>query len=248
MINISAAQYISGQLRKGVHDGSLTDYNSSSRVGENFIYPDRPRILDLLKNKHNFPRISVETMDTSTIKRMGMRSTMHHDLTQLAINIWSPSNLTCEIDNIATEDHTYYTGTDIYPLDNIPVSIIGATIDGELLGAPHSFDRGIDYELVDNDYDGIYDSVKFLGVDEPDDDTTFTCAYNRKASGSELVRIIAKDVNDYIREGWQTWFDSDKLLSYFTVVSSRPVKLDAHENIERYEIYCTFKYITGDTI
>lgn len=249
--NISAAQYISGKLRYGVHNGDLTDYNSSNRAStfSNWIYPDRPRVTDLLKNKSNFPRVSLETMDESTIKRLGMRSTQHHDLVQLSINVWVPPNLTCEVSNTATEDHTYVTGTDVYEIDNIPASIIGATIDGTKAAGVWSFDRGVDYQLIDNDYDGLYDSVEWLGVDEPDNGTTFTIAYNRKASGEELTRIIAKDIDKYIRENWITWAESDHELYYYKVTSSRPVKLDQHENINRYEIFCTFSGINiGESI
>lgn len=248
--NISSAQYLSGRLRKGVHDGNLTDYNSANRTSTfgNWIYPDRPRIVDLLTSKNNFPRISVESVDNSTIKRLGMRSIMYHNLVQLSLNVWVPPTLICEISNTSTEDHIYNTGTTIYEIDNLPVSILGATIDGIKDAGVWSFDRGVDYELVDNDYDGLWDSISWLGVDEPDDGTVFTCAYNRKASGEELCRVIAQDINEYIRENWMIWFDEDRLLTYYTVLSSKPVVLDAFENIYRYEIFCTFKYITGDKI
>lgn len=238
--NISSAQYLSGRLRQGVLAGDLTDYNASNRTSTfgNWIYPDYPRLTDLLKNKHNFPRVSVESMDNSTIKRMGMRSTQHHDLVQLSISVWSPSNLTCEIKNVATEDHTYNTGTNIYELDSLPASIIGATIDGTKDTGVWSFDRGTDYELVDNDNDGLYDSVSWLGVDIPDDASVFTCAYNRKASGAELCRLIAQNIHVYIKDNWIDWFESDHMLNYYKVTSSRPVNLD--ENINRYEIFCTF--------
>jgi hypothetical protein len=247
---IAVSDYISGRLRRGVHDGDLTDYNASNRAGTygNWIYPDFPRITDLLKNRNNFPRISVTSTDSSQIKRMGMRSTLRHDLAQIVINIYSPPNLTCEILNVASEDHTYTTGTDTYDIDHTPVSIIGATIDGTKDAGVWSFDRGVDYELSDSNYTGRWDSVKWLGVDLPDDGTDFTIAYNRRATGNVLCRIIAKDVDDYIRENWQSWFDVDHLLTYYTVTSNRQVELDAYTNICRHEIYCTFKYITGDTI
>ena len=240
--NISPAHYISGKLRYGVHDGSLTDYNSSNRAstyGE-WIYPDKPRIVKLLGNKNNFPRISVESMDQSTIKRLGMRSTLYHDLVQLSINVWVPYDLVCEVANVATENHTYNTGTNIYELDNLPVSIIGATIDGTKSAGVWSFDRGTDYELIDNDYDGFYDSVSWLGVDTPDDGTVFICSYNRKASSAELCRIIAMDVHNYIRTSWLDWADTDHELYYYKIISSKPVKLDDYGAIERYEMFVTF--------
>lgn len=249
--NISAAQYISGKLRYGVHNGDITDYNSANRPSNysHWIYPDRPRIIDLLKNKNNFPRVSVESMDESTISRLGMGSLQYHELVQLAINVWCPPNLTCEVANVATEDNTYAIATDYYELDNIPVSIIGAAIDGTKDAGAHSFTRGIDYELVDNDYDGLYDSVHWLGVNEPDDGTVFTCAYNRKASGDELCRLIAKDVHNYIRENWITWVAADQELKNYRVVSSRPVAFNPTQNVNRYEMYVSFTGINiGNSI
>lgn len=243
--NISAAQYISGRLRKGVADGDLTDYNSGNRPGNfvHWVYPDKPRIAELLKNKNQFPRVSVESMDDSTIKRLGMQSTQYHELVQLSINSWVSPNLTCEISNVATEDHTYVTGTDEYELDNLPISIIGATVDGTMSSVAHIFDRDTDYELIDADHDGFYDSISWLGADEPDNGTTFTCAYNRKAGGEELARIIVKDIHNYIKSNWLTWFEIDKALNYYKVTSSKPIKLDAYEEVYRHELFCTFQGI-----
>lgn len=241
--NISVAQYLSGKIRQGYSDGSLVDYNSAARPSNftHHVYPDRPRIIDLLKNKNNFPRISIELVDNSTIKRMGMRCTQHHDLVQLVLNIWSPPNLTCTISSVSGEDHTFVTGTDDYELDNLPVSITGNAIDGTMSGGAHSFVKGTDYELIDADFDGFYDSISWLGVDLPDNGTDFTVAYNRRASGAELCRIIAKDVHDYIKDNWIDWHDEDQFVNYYRVISSRPVPLDGRQNVNRYEIYCSFK-------
>lgn len=240
--NISAAQYLSGKLRYGVHNGDITDYNSGNRPSNftHWIYPDRPRIIDLLKNKWNFPRVSVETMDESTISRLGMGSLQYHELVQLSINVWCPPNLTCQVSNTSSEDHTYALATDYYELDNLPVSIIGAAIDGTKDAGAYSFTRGIDYELVDNDYDGFSESIHWLGVNEPDDGTDFTCAYNRKASGDELCRLIAKDVHNYIRENWITWVAEDQELKNYKVISSRPVAFSPQQNVNRYEMYVSF--------
>lgn len=249
--NISAAQYVSGKLRYAVHNSDITDYNSANRASTfaNWIYPDRPRILDLLKNKNNFPRISVESMDRSELRPLGMQCTMSHDLVQLGINIWSPPNLTCEVANTSSEDHTYTTGTSVYALDNLPISIIGATIDGTKDAGAYSFTRGIDYELIDNDYDGLYDSVEWLGVALPDTGTVFTTAYNRKATGEELCRIITRDVDKHIRENWRTWLAADHELKNYKVISSRPVQLDNYQNINRYEMFVTFTGINiGESI
>lgn len=249
--NISAAQYISGKLRYGVHNGDLIDYNSSSRPSTftHWIYPDKPRVVDLLRNKNNFPRISIESMDDSTINRLGIGSLQYHERIQLSINVWSPPTLVCQVANTSSEDHTFVTGTDDYELDNLPVSILGNAIDGTMTGGAHSFDRGTDYELIDADYDGMYDSVHWLGVDEPDNGTTFTCAYNRKASGDELCRLIAKDVHNYIRTNWIDWVAADQELKNYKVVSSKPVVFDEITQINRYEMFVAFSGINiGNSI
>ena len=249
--NISTSAYLSGKIRQGYHDGSLVDYNSANRPCNyvHFVYPDRPRIASLLKSKSNFPRISIESMDKSTIKPMGLQSTMSHDLVQLGINVWSPPNLTCEVSNTASEDNTFVTGTSVYSLDNVPASIIGATIDGTKDAGVWSFDRGTDYQLIDSDFDGLYDSIEWLNVDVPDDGTIFTAAYNRKASGEELTRIIAQDIDKYIRENWRIWLASDHELKNYRVISSRPVALDNFQNINRYEMFITFSGINlGESI
>lgn len=240
--NISAATYISGKLRYGVQNGDLTDYNSAKRPSNftHWIYPDRPRIIDLLKNKHNFPRVSVETMDGSTISRLGMGSLQYHELAQLSINVWSPPNLTCVVSSTSGEDHTFVTGTDDYELDNLPASILGNAIDGTMTGGAHSFVKGTDYELIDANYDGLYDSVHWLGIDLPDNGTTFTCAYNRKASGEELCRIIAMDVHNYIRTNWIDWVSADQELKNYKVISSRPVAFNPTQNVHRFEIFVSF--------
>ena len=58
---ISAQEFISGKLRV-----ALTDYNSTARVAAglstNWIYPDKPRIMNISGNKHNFPRVSVTAL------------------------------------------------------------------------------------------------------------------------------------------------------------------------------------------
>lgn len=232
---------MSGKIRQGYADGSLIDYNSAKRVGTNFCYPDFPKITSLLSNVHNFPRISITSQDTSSIgSRLGLGSLDQHQLTQLSISVWAPPNLTVEISNTATESHTYNTGTSDYQLDNLPASVIGAGIDGTKSGAPHSFTRGTDYTLVDADYDGLFDSVRWSGGDTPDDSTSFTCGYSRRANGEELVRIIAQDVNKYIRRNWLTWAEADRVMYYFKIISSKPIKLDDFEQICRFETYCSF--------
>ena len=240
--NKDTANYLMWKLRDAITSGNLTDYNAASRTGTNFIYGDKPLLTSLLANKQNFPRVAITNMDESTLRSMGLQCTQHHDLTQAARNIYAPNNLICEINNVATETHNYVTGTDTYTLDSQPASIIGATIDGTLTGAPHSFVKDTDYELTF----GLEDKVKWLGVDEPDNGTSFTCGYSRKASGANLVQIIGRDIKALIREQWRAWFVTDKRLTDFKIISSKPVTLDEFTQLERYEIYVTAKGINLD--
>ena len=235
--NMDTASYLSWKLRSG-----LTDYNSASRVGTHWIYSDKPRITDLLKNKHNFPRVAVTNQDESTFKSMGLQCTQHHDLTQIAINVYVPGNLTCEINNVASEGHVYVSGTSEYTLLEQPVSTIGATIDGTLSGAAHSFIKDTDYALT---Y-GLTDKIAWLVGDIPDVGTTFTVGYSQRAAGAYLAQIIGRDIKQLIREQWRNWYANDKRLTDFKVVSSKPVEIDAYQQIERYEIFCSFKGINLD--
>ena len=89
--NISLAQYIVGKLRKAVASGDIVDYNAANRVSayRNFIYPDAPKIEKILKNKNNFPRVSVETLSHSSINEVGMSCTNYEELATLKISIWT---------------------------------------------------------------------------------------------------------------------------------------------------------------
>lgn len=240
--NRDTANYLQWKLRDAVTSGALKDYNAASRVGDNFIYGDTPRLTSLLKNKQNFPRVAITNMDESTFRSMGLQCTQSHDLTQVSINIYAPNNLICEINNVASEGHVYVSGTDEYTLLEQPVSIIGATIDGTLTGAPHSFVKGTDYELTF----GLEDAVTWLAGDKPDVGTTFTCAYSRKGSGANLVQVIGRDIKALIREQWRNWYVTDKRLTDFKIISSKPVKLDDFSQLERYEIYVSAKGINLD--
>ena len=219
---ITTSQYVSGKLRQAVHDGDLTDYNSSNRTSTfgNWIYPDKPALKKLLSNKNNFPRISVTLMDKSSPGRLGMQSTLYRDTVQLLVTVWTVKNLVCYVNIESGEDHTFVDGTDKYALDDVPISLISG-VDGIMDDEAHTFIKGTDYQLIDNDYDGMYDTIEWIG-DIPDDATDFTVAYGRKAEGEELVNIIAQDVDYYFREEWNNWTANElrhyKLLTAHTVL------------------------------
>lgn len=244
LTNISLGQYISGKIRKGVTDGDLIDYNSTYRISQftDFIYPDAPLITELLKDKNNFPRISVESMPKSTVEEMGMEDESHLEMGNLKITVWCVRNLICTIKSTTDETIVFDVAEDTYALINLPTSEIVAVTDD----VPTTFIRGIDYELIDDDNDGFYDSIKWLGVDEPADTADFYVDYKRYATGAELARIIAQDVNAYLRT-WRDW--SENIVWSYRLISSVPIPFDERIGISRYEMVVQFNGINiGETV
>jgi len=239
--NISFAQYIVGLLRQ-----NLTDYNSSrSATFGQWIYDDQPKITQLMNNKYNFPRISIETLNQPTIGEMGMGCTEHEQSVSLKITVWSIRDLICTVTTTTDESHTYVTGTDIYELDVLPYSDI-TTVTGTKSSAPYTFIKNTDYQIKDNDSDGFRDSIEWI-ADTPDDTTNFLVTYKRIASTSELCRIIASDINTYLRDNWRDWPDR-KFWSY-KLSSSNPINFDENIGVFKYEITVQFSGINiGDEI
>jgi hypothetical protein len=242
--DISLAQYINSQLRKAVVAGSLIDYNSANRTASygNFIYPDAPMLTKLLNNKNNFPRISIESLSHTTLSEMGMQDPNHLENDTLKINVWSCRDLICTVKSTANEAITYDELVDIYVLTNLPTSEITEVTDD----VPTTFIKGTDYNLIDNDSDGFFDSIEWLGVDTPANGADFYVDYKRSAAGSELVRLIAQDVNAYLRT-WRDW--SEKIVWSYSLVSSVPIPLDEMYGIFRHEIVVKFEGINiGESV
>jgi len=235
--NISLAQYIVGKLRKAVASGDIVDYNAANRASayRNFIYPDAPKIEKILKNKNNFPRVSVETLSHSSINEVGMSCTNYEELATLKISVWTVRDLVCTVKTTTVETHTFTSGTTVYSLDNLPVSDIVEVYDNTRI-----FIKNTDYHLIDNDSDGIFDSIEWL-QDTPSNGEDFMVSYVRKASGSELARIIAQDIHSYLGKNWRSW-DERKIWSY-TLVSSMPIPFDEPISIYRYEMQVRFNGI-----
>ena len=59
-------------------------------------------------------------------------------------------------------------------------------------------------------------------------------------------RRPGRDIKALIREQWRAWFVTDKRLTDFKIISSKPVTLDEFTQLERYEIYVTAKGINLD--
>jgi len=239
---ISLSQYIVGKLRKAVVSGDLEDYNANRTASYgNWIYPDQPLIVKLLGNVNNFPRISVESFASNSVEEMGMADPNHLQNDTIKINIWSVRDLVCAVKSTANEAITYDAAETTYALANLPTSEITEVTDG----VPVVFVKGTDYRLIDDDGDGFYDSIEWLGVDTPVDTTDFYVDYKRSATASELVRLLAQDVNAYLRT-WRDW--TDVLWSY-KLISSAPVPYDEQYGIFRYEMVVQFSGINiGETM
>jgi hypothetical protein len=135
-------------------------------------------------------------MSFSTESEVGMSCSDHVENINLKITVWTVRDLICDIVSTDGETHAYATGTDEYELTNLPTSNI-SLVTGTLSGVPHTFTKGTDYQLVDNDLDGQFDSVEWLGVDLPDNGTNFAVSYQRKASADELCRFIAYEIKKW---------------------------------------------------
>lgn len=235
--SISLSQYIVGKLRQAVVSGCIEDYNvNRSGTYQNWIYPDSPMLVKLLKNSSNFPRISVESLPKSSIEEMGMEDPNHLESANIKINIWSVRDLICPIKSTVDEAIVYSSGTTTYALTNLPASEITEVTDS----VPTTFVKGTDYQLIDSDGDGFFDAIEWLGVDTPVDTTNFYVDYKRSASASELVRILAQDVNAYLRT-WRDW--SERIVWSYKLVSSEPVPYDEQYGVFRYEMTAQFSGI-----
>lgn len=233
---ISLNQYIVGQLRKAVISGDIEDYNTNrtSDYG-NWIYGDMPMIVKLLKNSNNFPRISVESLSSSSVEEMGMQDPNLLETNSLKINVWSVRDLVCTVKSTTAEAITYNELITKYALVNLPVSAISTVDDGVT-----TFIKGTDYNLIDNDSDGFSDTIEWLGADEPADGADFYVDYKRSAAGSELVRLIAQDINVYLRT-WRGW--SERIVWGYKKLSSVPIPLDETYGVYRYEMTVQFNGI-----
>ena len=189
-----------------------------------------------MKNANNFPRISIETLNQPTINEIGIGCNEHEQTVSLKITVWSIRNLICTITTTTEESHTYETGTDIYLLDVLPFSDI-ITVTGTKDAAPYIFIKGSDYNPIDSDGNGFRDSIEWI-ADTPDNGTDFLVTYKRIASTSELCRIIAQDINTYLRDNWKLW-EGRKFWNY-RLLSQNPINFDENIGVFKYEMTVQF--------
>ena len=243
LTNISIASYIVDKIRN-----NITDPNSANRASQfgQWVYGDRPKIVKLLNDKNNFPRISVESISQSTDSEMGMSCTEHVENVNIKITVWSTRDLICTVKSTDGETHGYITDTNEYKLTNLPTSNI-SLVTGTLLGVPHTFLKGTDFSLIDNDSDGHFDSIEWLGVELPDNGTNFSVSYQRKASADELCRFIAYEINEYLRDNWRDW--TEHVIWGYKKTGGTPVDFDSEIGVYKYELTCSFQGINiGDSI
>ena len=234
LMNISAAQFITGKLRQNLTDYNLT--NRSATFGQ-YIYADAPMISKLLKNKNNFPRISVQNISQSTSEDMSFSCSDTEDSVNIKINVWSVRDLICEIQRTTDETHTYTSTTSTYPLTNIPTSNIISIFP---------FIKNTDFILADSTGDGLYDSVEWIG-NHPVNGENFNITYTRMASAAELCRIISMDIHKYIRENWRLW-DGLPLYNY-VLTANNPISFDENIGIFRQELQMSFRGINiGESV
>lgn len=243
LTNISLASYIVDKLRNNIDDPNSA--NRSSQFGQ-WVYADKPKIVKLLNNSGNFPRVSVESMSFATESEVGMTCSDHVENVNLKITVWTVRDLICDIVSTDTEAHAYTTGTDEYELTNLPTSNI-SLVTGMLSSTPHTFTKDTDYQLIDNDLDGHFDSVQWLGVDLPDNGTDIAVSYQRKASADELCRFIAHEINEYLRDNWRDW--TERVVWSYNKTGATPVEFDNEIGVHKFELTCSFQGINiGDSI
>ena len=236
---ISLSQYLVGKLRKAVADGEIRDYNTDNRNSQfgNYIYPDSPNIVKLIKNVNNFPRISIESVSQSSDHRLGQMSDSYLMRETVRITCFTVRDLVCVIKSTDAEAQTYATGTTIYELNNLPFSAI-SLVTGTFSGTPsHTFISGTDYQAKIDE--GFNQSIEWLGADLPDDATDFHITYNRKAAGLELTRISILDINKYFRQNWRTNWSENVAFNY-KLLSSVPVTLEEELGLYRWEMTAQF--------
>ncbi len=235
--NVSLASYITGLLRNNITDPNLL--NRHSQFG-NWIFADKPKIMKLLNEKNNFPRISVESIGSTTDSEMGMSCTEHVENANLKITVWTVQDLICTIQNTISEPHTYTVPK--YELENLPVSTISLVTSGG-----QTYTLNTDYCLIDDNSDGFNDTIEWLGVNTPVNGEIFNVSYQRKASTDELCRFIAYEINKYLRDNWRLW--NERIVWSYRKTGGIPIDFDNEIGVYKYELTCSFQGLNiGDNI
>lgn len=220
----------------GVLQANLTDYQDGRST--RWIWSGRPDLEKLVDDSSNFPLISVEAMGTNPLQQMGTDTDEVEEKISLLINVWCSRKDFKEVVSTTDESHTFLTGTDEYTLTNIPASAISA-VTGTLSSVAHTFVKDTDYQIYDNDSDGLYDSIQWLGVDEPDNATPFLVTYARILEGQDLANYIALEAHIYLRDNWKD--DLTPILYNYVRSGWESPKFEQGVGLFRKELKCEFK-------
>lgn len=237
---VTAQQFISGLLR-----AEITDVNSTARVAAghspNWIYPDKPKIFALINDNDNFPRVGVTMMSLGSERDLGMGGTETEDTVSLLINIYTLRDKPLTVKTTTSESHTYNTGTSVYTLTSTPASVI-TYVTGTVNAEGYTF-ASTDYQIIDNDSDGRFDSIQWIGT-TPDNGTSFLVSYTRNLVGELLGEYLALKIHQYLRDNWRIDF-ADTLYDYLKVGVRSMDMLDGR--VIRTELQVRFKGINiGD--
>ena len=241
---ISPQHFIAGLLRN-----NITDYNATARanagLSSNFIYPDKPRLLNLSHKVQNFPRVSVTRMSLNSKGDVGMGGTETEDTVSLLINVYTIKEDIVTVRTSGPEGHTYSSGTDVYILSALPASLI-TTVTGTLDGVAHTFVKDTDYSINDSTGTGRYNSIDW----GHDGDTTaashsFRVTYTRVLSGVTLAEYIGHDIHIYLRDNWRD--DCAPTLFDYILAREPTVISSQDERVQRCELQVQFTGINiGD--
>jgi len=201
-IRVRPEVYLTGLLRQNIQDP-----NPNRQAGINWIYPDYPLIYELSKNINNFPRISVTRMTNSTVSDLGIDTTDSIDTISLLINIWCIKKQLLPVRN-GTFNLVYQDGTLIYPIPEVPISVVKRVVS-----AGHTFKQDSDFILVDYDEDGLYDSIMWIG-NTPAHGATFLLEVEQRLSNEDLAEYLAQEVHVYLRENWRQELPKKFLWNY----------------------------------
>lgn len=210
MSMIKASERISGLLR-----AVIADPNTSRTA--NWIYPDKPRLIQISNNKDNFPRVGiVEAGGPHSIGSVGIGATETEDEVTLAVNVYAIKDALMTVNTI--EDTFTYQGEETFITTDEPITT--ASVVGTLGGQQdYPFIKGQDYILIDNNGDGRYDGISWKeGGDVPDLGTDFTITALRQLSHDDLTKYLAHTIHKYLRDNWREatvpyLFDYQKLES-----------------------------------
>lgn len=153
---------------------TIENYIFSLDLGEDFI-EDRvvQQVLNIEPDVDNILSINTRVIDVQNQRTTFSSGTNIYALAESPLGY------------IESEQHYYESSTDIYELDVAPVDSGTVSIDAVVNGTKQTV-SGSEYSLIDDDGDGMLDSIDWsTGNTTPDSGTIFDVTYDCKTSASE---------------------------------------------------------------